>query len=52
MAGELDQTTPAVLARDLAARVVGARFQELEGCGHCPQIEAPQAFVAALGDFL
>jgi 3-oxoadipate enol-lactonase len=52
MAGELDQTTPAVLARDLAARIVGARFQELKGCGHCPQIEAPQAFVAALGEFL
>ncbi len=52
MAGDLDQTTPAVLARDLAARIPGARFQPLSGCGHCPQIENPSAFVAAVRDFL
>lgn len=52
MAGELDQTTPAALARELAAGIPGAKFQELAGCGHCPQIEAPQAFVAALRSFL
>ena len=52
LAGALDQTTPAVLARELAARVRGARFQQLDGCGHCPQIEAPELFVHALRDFL
>ena len=52
MAGELDQTTPAALARELAAGIRGAKFQELEGCGHCPQIEAPEAFVAAVRGFL
>lgn len=52
MAGELDQTTPAALARELASGISGARFEELKGCGHCPQIEAPQAFVAAVRGFL
>jgi 3-oxoadipate enol-lactonase len=52
LAGQLDQTTPAALARDLAARIPGARFQQLDGCGHCPQIEAPQLFVDAIRDFL
>lgn len=52
MAGELDQTTPAALARDLAARIPGARFQPLGGCGHCPQLEAPDLFIDAVRDFL
>lgn len=52
MAGELDQTTPAALARELAAGIAGAKFQELKGCGHCPQIEEPTTFVAAVRGFL
>jgi 3-oxoadipate enol-lactonase len=52
MAGDLDQTTPAALARALAASIKGAQFQELKGCGHCPQIEAPQEFATAVRTFL
>jgi len=52
MAGELDQTTPAALARELAGAIPGAQFRELKGCGHCPQLEDPLAFVAALRGFL
>jgi 3-oxoadipate enol-lactonase len=52
LAGELDQTTPAPLARELATRIPGARFQQLEGCGHCPQIEVPAAFAAAVRGFV
>lgn len=52
MAGELDQTTPAALARELAGAIPGAQFQELRGCGHCPQLEDPLAFIAALRGFL
>ncbi len=52
MSGALDQTTPAALARDLAAAIPGARFQEIAGCGHCPQIEKPAEFVAAVRGFL
>ncbi len=52
MAGSEDATTPPALARELAAGIPGARFVELKGCGHCPQIEDPDAFVAAVEGFL
>jgi len=52
MVGALDQTTPPTLARELANGIPGAKFQEIPGCGHCPQIENPQAFVTAVNGFL
>ena len=52
MAGALDQTTPPALARELAAGIAGAKFLEVAGCGHCPQIENPRAFVKAVNGFL
>jgi 3-oxoadipate enol-lactonase len=52
MAGAEDATTPAALARELAAGIPGAKFIELKGCGHCPQVEKPDAFVAAVEAFL
>jgi 3-oxoadipate enol-lactonase len=52
MAGSEDATTPPALARELAAGIPGARFQEIRGCGHCPQIEGPAAFVEAIEGFL
>jgi 3-oxoadipate enol-lactonase len=52
MAGSEDATTPPALARELAAGIPGARFQEIRGCGHCPQIENPAAFDAAVESFL
>jgi len=52
MVGALDQTTPPALARELAAQISGAKFLEIPGCGHCPQIEKPQAFVNAVNSFL
>jgi 3-oxoadipate enol-lactonase len=52
MAGQLDQTTPAALAHELARRIPGAEFQELKGCGHCPQLESPDLFVSTVRKFL
>lgn len=52
MAGSEDATTPPALARELAAGIAGARFLEIPGCGHCPQIENPRAFADALESFL
>ncbi|HEY6005053.1 MAG TPA: alpha/beta fold hydrolase [Anaeromyxobacter sp.] len=52
LAGELDQTTPPQLVRRLADGIAGARFALVPGCGHCPQIEKPEAFLAAVGAFL
>jgi len=45
IAGSEDATTPPALARELAAKIPGAKFRELQGCGHCPQIENPALFV-------
>jgi 3-oxoadipate enol-lactonase len=50
--GELDAATPLDLARELAQRIAGARFVLLPGCGHCPPLEQPDAFLAAVGPFL
>jgi pimeloyl-ACP methyl ester carboxylesterase len=52
MAGSEDATTPPALARALAAGIAGARFLEIPGCGHCPQIENPRAFADVLEEFL
>ena len=52
MAGSEDATTPPALARELAAKIPNAKFRELHGCGHCPQIENPALFLEAVEDFL
>ena len=52
MAGSEDATTPPALARELAAGIAGARFLEVPGCGHCPQIENPRLFVEIVEEFL
>lgn len=52
MAGSEDATTPPALARELAARIPKAKFHELQGCGHCPQIEDPALFVQVVEEFL
>ena len=50
--GEFDAATPLDLARELAQEIQGARFLLLPGCGHCPPLEQPEAFLAAIGPFL
>lgn len=52
LVGELDAATPLDLARELAERIKGAQFVMLPGCGHCPPLEQPDAFLAAIGPFL
>lgn len=52
MAGALDATTAPAIARELAAGITRAHFMEIPGVGHCPQIEDPQAFVAAVNGFI
>jgi pimeloyl-ACP methyl ester carboxylesterase len=49
--GEFDQATPPALNKQIADRVPGARYVELPGCGHCPPLEQPEAFVKAIGEF-
>lgn len=47
-----DRVAPPAHARLMAERIPGARFVEIAGSGHISNIEAPEAFNAALGDFL
>lgn len=50
--GELDQATPPALNKQIADKVEGARYVELPGCGHCPPLEQPEAFIAAIKEFV
>jgi pimeloyl-ACP methyl ester carboxylesterase len=50
--GALDQATPPALNRQVAEKIPGARYIELPGCGHCPPLEQPQAFLSAIKDFV
>ncbi len=50
--GALDAATPPALARELEASIPGARLVEIPGCGHCPALEQPEAFLAAVLPFL
>lgn len=50
--GELDAATPPALCQLVAERIPGASYVELEGCGHCPPLEQPEAFIAAIADFV
>ncbi|NQW11068.1 MAG: 3-oxoadipate enol-lactonase [Alphaproteobacteria bacterium] len=49
--GAQDGATPPEVVRALAASIPGARFVELDQCGHLPCIEQPQALVDAMVDF-
>jgi 3-oxoadipate enol-lactonase len=50
--GAEDQATPAALGRALADRLLDATLIEMPGLGHCPHIQDPDAFVAAIAPFL
>jgi len=52
LCGEFDQATPPALNKVIAEKVAGARYIELPGCGHCPPLEQPEQFLAAIKDFV
>ncbi|HEY5167622.1 MAG TPA: alpha/beta fold hydrolase [Pseudolabrys sp.] len=52
LCGEFDQATPPPLNKQIADKVAGARYVELLGCGHCPPLEQPEAFLAAIKEFV
>jgi pimeloyl-ACP methyl ester carboxylesterase len=49
--GSDDQATPPDLNKQVAKRIQGGRYVELPGCGHCPPLEQPDAFVDAIREF-
>jgi 3-oxoadipate enol-lactonase len=50
--GEFDQATPPALNKQIVDKVPGARYVQLPGCGHCPPLEQPEQFLAAIRDFV
>lgn len=45
LVGEIDPATPVRSAKDLAARIRGARLRVVNGCSHLSPIEAPEVFL-------
>ena len=52
LCGEFDQATPPALNKAIADTAPGARYVELPGCGHCPPLEQPEPFIAAIKGFV
>jgi len=52
MCGALDQTTPPALARELAQKIRGARYEDIPNSGHCPMLEQPQSLTGSIQAFL
>ncbi|RYB05324.1 alpha/beta fold hydrolase [Lichenibacterium ramalinae] len=52
LVGERDEATPPPMSRELAALLPDARLVVLDGCAHVPQLQDPDRFLEAVGDFL
>jgi 3-oxoadipate enol-lactonase len=52
LVGEHDEATPPPMSHELAAGLPDARLKTLAGCAHVPQLQAPEMFLEAIGDFL
>ena len=52
LVGERDEATPPAMSRELAACLPDARLKIIPGCAHVPQLQAPELFLDAIGDFL
>ncbi|NIW24636.1 MAG: alpha/beta fold hydrolase [Gammaproteobacteria bacterium] len=52
MIGLDDATTPPDLSYALHQGIPRAKLVEIPDCGHCPQIQARDTFVASVLDFL
>ena len=52
LVGEHDEATPPPMSRELAAGLPNARLKVIPGCAHVPQLQSPDSFLDAIGDFL
>jgi 3-oxoadipate enol-lactonase len=52
LVGEHDEATPLPMSHELAAGLPNARLKIIAGCAHVPQLQAPDMFLEAIGDFL
>ncbi|MEK9901878.1 MAG: alpha/beta fold hydrolase, partial [Rhodospirillaceae bacterium] len=52
MVGLDDATTPPAMSYALHSGIPGAQLVEIPDCGHCPQIQAKDAFVKSVLGFI
>jgi len=52
LVGEHDEATPPPMSRELAALLPDARLKIITGCAHVPQLQSPELFLDAIGDFM
>ncbi|MHC4041163.1 alpha/beta fold hydrolase [Bradyrhizobium sp. 23AC] len=52
LTGDVDNTIPNALSKEMAEGIAGARFKVLDRCGHLPQAEQPEATMWALTEWL
>jgi 3-oxoadipate enol-lactonase len=52
LVGEHDEATPPPMSHELAAQLPNARLAIIPGCAHVPQLQSPELFLDAIGDFL
>jgi 3-oxoadipate enol-lactonase len=52
LVGEQDEATPPPMSRELAALLPDARLKIIPGCAHVPQLQSPEVFLDAIGEFL
>jgi len=52
LVGEHDEATPPPMSHELAAGLPQARLEIISGCAHVPQLQSPDIFLDAIGDFL
>ena len=52
LVGEHDEATPPPMSHELAAGLPQARLEIIPGCAHVPQLQSPEIFLRAIGDFL
>jgi 3-oxoadipate enol-lactonase len=52
LVGEHDEATPPPMSRELAAGLPQARLTIIPGCAHVPQLQSPEIFLEAIGEFL
>jgi pimeloyl-ACP methyl ester carboxylesterase len=50
--GKDDRVVPPVYADEFTRRIPGARLQVIDGAGHLPHLEQPQAVARTVRDFL
>jgi pimeloyl-ACP methyl ester carboxylesterase len=52
LAGEEDTPQPPRNSEKLAATIPNARLVRIPGCGHSSSLEAPEAVIAAMAEFI